>query len=321
MSLTAIILAAGKSTRMKSKKPKVLHEVCGRPMLDYILQAAFGAGCDKVLVVVGHGKEEVIARFEHDKRIRFVEQSEQLGTGHAARMCEAELKKSHGDVFILVGDVPLIRTEVLRTLHQAHIDEKAAASTATAVLEDPFGYGRILRDDAGEFVDIVEELDCTPQQRKIQEVFPSYYCVKSDELVFALSKLQNKNKKSEYYLTDIFGILRRAGKRVVAVQAVTLEDVLAPNNRQQLAEADELMQERIQRALLDKGVTIVNPEQTYVESNVSIGNDTVIMPFTFIGRDSTIGDNCVIGPFASIPRGSILSDGTSVSGNVGGPGR
>ena len=321
MSLTAIILAAGKSTRMKSKKPKVLHEVCGRPMLDYILQAAFGAGCDKVLVVVGHGKEEVIARFEHDKRIRFVEQTEQLGTGHAARMCEAELKKSHGDVFILVGDVPLIRTEVLRTLHQAHIDEKAAASTATAVLEDPFGYGRILRDDAGEFVDIVEELDCTPEQRKIQEVFPSYYCVKSDELVFALSKLQNKNKKSEYYLTDIFGILRRAGKRVVAVQAVTLEDVLAPNNRQQLAEADELMQERIQRALLDKGVTIVNPEQTYVESNVSIGNDTVIMPFTFIGRDSTIGDNCVIGPFASIPRGSILSAGTSVSGNVGGPGR
>lgn len=321
MSLTAIILAAGKSTRMKSKKPKVLHEVCGRPMLDYILQAAFGAGCDKVLVVVGHGKEEVIARFEHDKRIKFIEQTEQLGTGHAARMCEAELKKSHGDVFILVGDVPLIRTEVLRTLHQAHIDEKAAASTATAVLEDPFGYGRIIRDDAGEFVDIVEELDCTPEQRKIQEVFPSYYCVKSDELVFALSKLQNKNKKSEYYLTDIFGILRRAGKRVVAVQAVTLEDVLAPNNRQQLAEADELMQERIQRALLDKGITIVNGEQTYIESNVSIGNDTVIMPFTFIGRDSTIGDDCVIGPFASIPRGSILSDGTSVSGNVGGPGR
>jgi bifunctional UDP-N-acetylglucosamine pyrophosphorylase/glucosamine-1-phosphate N-acetyltransferase len=321
MSLTAIILAAGKSTRMKSKKPKVLHEVCGRPMLDYILQAAFGAGCDKVLVVVGHGKEEVISRFEHDKRIKFVEQTEQLGTGHAARMCEAELKKSHGDVFILVGDVPMIRTEVLRTLLQAHRDEKAAASTATAVLEDPFGYGRIIRDENGEFVDIVEELDCTPEQRKLQEVFPSYYCVKADELVFALSKLQNNNKKSEYYLTDIFGILRRAGKRVIAVQAVTLEDVLAPNNRQQLADADEIMQERIQSALLEKGVTIVNGEQTYIESNVSIGNDTVIMPFTFIGAGTTIGSDCVIGPFASIPRGSILSDGTSVSGNVGGSGR
>ncbi|HTL29833.1 MAG TPA: NTP transferase domain-containing protein [Tepidisphaeraceae bacterium] len=321
MSLTAIILAAGKSTRMKSKKPKVLHEVCGRPMLDYILQAAFGAGCDKVMVVVGHGKEEVIARFEHDKRIKFVEQTEQLGTGHAARMCEAELKKTHGDVFILVGDVPLIRTEVLRTLLQAHKDEKAAASTATAVLDDPFGYGRIIRDDKGDFVDIVEELDCTPEQRKIQEVFPSYYCVKSEELLFALSKLQNNNKKSEYYLTDIFGILRRAGKRVIAVQAVTLEDVLAPNTRQQLQEADELMQERIQRQLLESGVTIVNGEQTYVESNVSIGADTVIMPFSFVGRDSTIGNNCVIGPFASIPRGSILIEGTTVSGNVGGPGR
>jgi len=318
MSLTAIILAAGKSTRMKSKKPKVLHEVCGRPMLDYILQAAFGAGCDKVLVVVGHGKDEVISRFEHDKRIKFVEQTEQLGTGHAARMCEAELKKSHGDVFILVGDVPLIRTEVLRTLLQAHHDEKAVASTATAVLEDPFGYGRIIRDEAGEFIDIVEEIDCTPEQRKLQEVFPSYYCVKADELVSALSQLKNNNKKGEYYLTDIFGILRRAGKRVIAVQAVTLEDVLAPNNRQQLAEADEIMQERIQRALLDKGVTIVNGEQTYIESNVTVGNDTVIMPFTYIGAGTTIGDDCVIGPFASIPRGSILREGTTVSGNVGG---
>jgi bifunctional UDP-N-acetylglucosamine pyrophosphorylase/glucosamine-1-phosphate N-acetyltransferase len=321
MSLTAIILAAGKSTRMKSKKPKVLHEVCGRPMLDYILQAAFGAGCDKVMVVVGHGKDEVISRFEHDKRIKFVEQTEQLGTGHAARMCEAELKKTHGDVFILVGDVPMIRTEVLRTLHQAHIDEKAAASTATAVLEDPFGYGRIIRDDAGEFIDIVEEVDCTPEQRKLQEVFPSYYCVKSDELVAALSQLKNNNKKSEYYLTDIFGIMRRAGKRVIAVQAVTLEDVLAPNNREQLAAADEIMQDRIQRALLEKGVTIVNGEQTYIESGVTIGNDTVIMPFSYIGTGTSIGEDCVIGPFASIPRGSILTDRTTVANNVGGSGQ
>jgi bifunctional UDP-N-acetylglucosamine pyrophosphorylase/glucosamine-1-phosphate N-acetyltransferase len=321
MSLTAIILAAGKSTRMKSKKPKVLHEVCGRPMLDYILQAAFGAGCDKVMVVVGHGKDEVISRFEHDKRIKFVEQTEQLGTGHAARMCEAELKKTHGDVFILVGDVPMIRTEVLRTLHQAHIDEKAAASTATAVLEDPFGYGRIIRDDAGEFIDIVEEVDCTPEQRKLQEVFPSYYCVKSDELVSALSQLKNNNKKSEYYLTDIFGIMRRAGKRVIAVQAVTLEDVLAPNNREQLAAADEIMQDRIQRALLEKGVTIVNGEQTYIESGVTIGNDTVIMPFSYIGTGTSIGEDCVIGPFASIPRGSILTDRTTVANNVGGSGQ
>jgi bifunctional UDP-N-acetylglucosamine pyrophosphorylase/glucosamine-1-phosphate N-acetyltransferase len=321
MSLTAIILAAGKSTRMKSKKPKVLHEVCGRPMLDYILQAAFGAGCDKVMVVVGHGKDEVISRFEHDKRIKFVEQTEQLGTGHAARMCEAELKKTHGDVFILVGDVPMIRTEVLRTLHQAHIDEKAAASTATAVLEDPFGYGRIIRDDAGEFIDIVEEVDCTPEQRKLQEVFPSYYCVKSDELVAALSQLKNNNKKSEYYLTDIFGIMRRAGKRVIAVQAVTLEDVLAPNHREQLAAADEIMQDRIQRALLEKGVTIVNGEQTYIESGVTIGNDTVIMPFSYIGTGTSIGEDCVIGPFASIPRGSILTDRTTVANNVGGSGQ
>ena len=147
MSLNAIILAAGKSTRMKSRRPKVLHEVCGKPMLDFVLQACYGAGCQRVIVVVGHGKDEVMATFAHDERIDWVEQTEQLGTGHAARMCEKELKKQPGDdVFILAGDGPLIRAEVLRTLLNAHREEKAEASMATAVLEDPTGYGRIVRD-------------------------------------------------------------------------------------------------------------------------------------------------------------------------------
>src|SRR5437588_5932410 len=145
MSLTAIILAAGKSTRMKSKRPKVLHEICGRPMLEYVLRACYEVGCDRILVVVGHGKDEVISQFGHDRRIHWIEQTEQLGTGHAARMCESFLKAHHGDVFILAGDGPLIRGEVLRTLYQAHKDEKAAASMATAVLEDPTGYGRVVR--------------------------------------------------------------------------------------------------------------------------------------------------------------------------------
>jgi bifunctional UDP-N-acetylglucosamine pyrophosphorylase/glucosamine-1-phosphate N-acetyltransferase len=173
MSLTAIILAAGKSTRMKSKRPKPLHEICGKPMLDYILQACFGAGCDQVLVVVGYGKDEIIDSFRHDRRIKFIEQTEQLGTGHAARMCEAELKKHGGNVFILAGDVPLTRAQVLTTLYQAHTDEGAAASMATAVLDDPTGYGRVLRDGEGSFLDIVEQIDCTAEQREIREVFPS----------------------------------------------------------------------------------------------------------------------------------------------------
>src|SRR4051794_9415068 len=154
-SPTAIILAAGKSTRMKTRRPKVLHEVCGKPMLDFILQACFGAGCDRLVIVVGHGKDEVIEHFRHDRRISWVEQAEQLGTGHAAKVAASKLEGHHGNVFVLAGDGPLIRAEVLQTLLHAHRDERAAASMATAVLDNPTGYGRILRDADGNFLDIV----------------------------------------------------------------------------------------------------------------------------------------------------------------------
>ena len=315
MSSTAIILAAGKSTRMKSKRAKPLHEICGKPMLQYVLDACYEAGCNRVLVVVGYGKDEVIAQFGHDQRIVWVEQTEQLGTGHAARMCEQHLGDFHGDVFILAGDGPLIRGEVLRTLHNAHREEHAAASMATAILDDPTGYGRVVRDANGQFVEIVEQIDCTPQQREIREVFPSYYCVKAPELLFALSKLKNENKKGEYYLTDIYAILRNAGKKVVAVQAVTAEDVLAVNSRDQQAQVDAIMQDRIQRQVIQSGVTIVSGMNTYIEAGVTIGADTTIHPFSFIGRDSSIGPECTIGPFASIPRESLVPGGCVVAGN------
>jgi len=314
MSSTAIILAAGKSTRMKSRHAKPMLEVCGKPMLGWILDACFAAEVTRALVVVGHGKEEIIGQFGQDKRIQFIEQTEQLGTGHAARMCEPLLRESRGDVFILAGDTPLIRAEILRTLVQAHHQYRAAASMATAMLDDPTGYGRVVRGADGEFVQIVEQVDCTPAQREIREVFPSYYCVKSEELLFALGKLSNQNKKGEYYLTDIYAILRQAGKKVVAVQAVTAEDVIAPNTRQQLAEADDAMQERIQRLLRESGVTIVSGINTYIEADVSIGPDTVIHPFTFIGRGSSVGGDCVIGPFASLPRDSMVREGTRLAG-------
>jgi len=316
MSTTAIILAAGKSTRMKSKRPKALHEICGRPMLQFVLDACYDAGCTKILLVVGHGKDEVISAFEQDKRIVWVEQTEQLGTGHAARVCEPHLRKEQGDVFILTGDGPLIRGEVLRTLHRAHRDEHAAASMATAVLDDPTGYGRVIRDEKGEFVEIIEQADATAEQREIREVFPSYYCVRSEDLLLALARLKNENKKKEYYLTDVYGILRAAGRKVVAVQAVTQEDVLSVNDRDQQAQVDAIMQDRIQRQLRQTGVTIVSGINTYIEAGAAIGQDTVIKPFTFIGRDSTIGADCTIGPFACVPAEGIVPEGTSLSGNV-----
>jgi bifunctional UDP-N-acetylglucosamine pyrophosphorylase / glucosamine-1-phosphate N-acetyltransferase len=319
MSPTAIILAAGKSTRMKSALPKPLHEICGRPMLEYVLRACYEAGCSQVIVVVGHGKEEVVSRFGDDGRIQWVEQIEQLGTGHAARMCEGVLNehqhKDHpSDVFVLAGDGPLIRGEVLRTLLHAHREENAAASMATAVLDDPTGYGRIVRDEAGDFVEIVEQADATPAQREIREVFPSYYCIRSDELTFALSKLTNENAKREYYLTDVYSILRKAGKKVLAVQAVTQEDSMAVNDRMQQAEVDAIMQDRIHRKLRSEGVTIVSSVSTYIEDGATVGRDTVIYPFSFVGRDSTIGSECLIGPFASLSRDSIVPVGTAIAG-------
>jgi bifunctional UDP-N-acetylglucosamine pyrophosphorylase/glucosamine-1-phosphate N-acetyltransferase len=285
-------------------------------MLHYVLEACYEAGCNRVLVVIGYGKDDILAEFGSDTRITWVEQIEQLGTGHAARMCEGHLKDFHGDVFILAGDGPLIRGEVLRTLHSAHLDEHSDASMATAMLDDPTGYGRIIRDEQGQFLEIVEQVDCTPDQREIREVFPSYYCLKADSLMWALSRLKNENKKHEYYLTDIYAILRNAGKKVVAVQAVTADDTLAVNTREQQAQVDAVMQERIQRKLREDGVTIVSGINSYIEAGVKIGPDTTINPFSFIGRDSRIGGDCVIGPFAMLRRESIVPEGSLIAGNV-----
>jgi hypothetical protein len=169
----------------------------------------------------------------------------------------------------------------------------------------------VIRDAEGRFVEIIEQADATPEQREIREVFPSYYCVRSEELLLALSRLKNENRKKEYYLTDIYGILRRANHKVVAVQAVTQEDVLSVNDRDQQAQVDAIMQDRIQRQLRQGGVTIVSPVNTYVEAGTTIGPDTIVRPFTFIGRDSTIGPACEIGPFACIPPETIVPEGST----------
>jgi bifunctional UDP-N-acetylglucosamine pyrophosphorylase/glucosamine-1-phosphate N-acetyltransferase len=322
MSTTAIILAAGKSTRMKSRKPKVLHEVCGKPMLHFVLEACFGAGCSRAIVVVGHGKELVQSEFANDRRVDWVEQTEQLGTGHAVRVCEAELKKHqkaspHGDVFILAGDGPLVRADNLRALRQAHHDDKAAASLATGVVDDPTGYGRVVRTTAGDFLEIVEQIDATPAQREIREINVSLYCARVDELLFALARLKNDNKKGEYYLTDVFGILREAGRTVTAVQAVAAEDVLSVNSREQQAQVDAILQDRIQREHRANGVGIASGVNVYVEAGVTIGPDTVIHPFSYVGRGASIGADCTIGPFGVVPRDGIVPEGSVVAGNVG----
>lgn len=340
MSLTAIILAAGKSTRMKSALPKPLHEICGRPMLAYILDAAFAAGAQKAIVVVGYEKDMIINRFGGDERIEFVEQTQQLGTGHAAKVCIARIEAFHvtqasspaadsqsrqdacvtrregQDVLIIAGDVPLIRPQVLAELVKAHREAGADASLATAELENPFGYGRIIRDGRGEFVKIVEQADATPAESAVREVFPSLYCVKAQRLIELLGQLKNNNAKREYYLTDIFALCREAGGKVLAIKCASSEDILAPNTRAELANADAGMQARIIAALMEAGVSIPSPKTTYVEAGAQIGQDSKLLPFTFIGSGATIGTSCTIGPFAHVGRDAIVKDNTTLAGNT-----
>ena len=318
MPLTAVILAAGKSTRMRSVTPKPLHEVCGRAMLAYILDAAYDAGATRCVVVVGHGKEAVVDAFGGDDRVRFVEQKEQLGTGHAVKVAVPELP-DEGDVVVLAGDLPLIRGESLRALLDGHREADADLSLATAEVPDPFGYGRVIRDGEGgegAFVKIIEQLDATPQEAAVREVFPSITLGRVPAMVEALGRLSNDNAKGEFYFTDVFELCQQHGGRVAAVKCVEADDIVAPNTRGQLAVADAVMQARIRAALHEGGVSIPMPSAVYVEHGATVGGDSTLLPFTFVGRGARIGSNCTVGPFAHVAAGAIVRDGEAISGNA-----
>ena len=288
MTLSAIILAAGKSTRMKSQRVKVLHEICGRPMLAYVLDAARQAGAERIIVVVGHDRESVMREFSDQSDIVWVHQQEQKGTGHAVQVCRDALKDFTCDVFILAGDGPLIRAETLSRIVEEHRCKQAAMTLATSVIDNPAGYGRIVRDAAGEILAIVEEKDASSDQRAIHEVNPSYYLFDAKALFGALEKIKPNNQKGEYYLTDTLAILRSDGQKVRAVAAVPAEDILSINSRRELAVVNRVMQRRIQAAIMDSGVTIVSPENTWIEFGAKIGQDTVLEAFTWIGAGAII---------------------------------
>ncbi len=306
--VVGIILAAGRSTRMITEKPKVLHEVCGRPMLAYVIDACKSAGIHNLYIVVGYGKEQVIKTFKNTPGITWVYQPEQKGTGHAV-LCSAEyLKDFDGNCVILCGDGPLVRVDTIKTLIRKHNQEHSYATLATAILDDPTGYGRIIRDIYGNLQGIVEHTDCTPKQREIKEVNPSYYCFDWKTLLNALRQIKPDNVKKEYYLTDALKIIIQEGKKAIAITAVPPEDVLGINSREQLAEVSKVMQKRIQKELMNKGVTIVDPENTWIDARAQIGKDTVIHPFTYIHGRVKIGKNCSIGPFAYLREGTVLDN-------------
>lgn len=304
----AIILAAGESSRMITQLPKVLHEVCGRPMLWYVLDAVRQVGVEKIYVIVGYGKDEVTEVFSDAKDVVWIEQVEQKGTGQAVMCCREYLNDFRGQTLILCGDGPLIRAQTLKTVVEKHKSEKASVTLATAILDDPTGYGRIVRDQYGNIQGIVEDSDCTNRQRAIREVNPSYYCFDNRILFEALEKVTPDNVKKEYYLTDALHLIIASGHKVVAVTAVAPEDAMGVNSRAQLSEASKIMQHRIQDKLMTNGVTIVDPDNTWVDARAEVGQDTVIEPFTYIRGEVKIGRNCRIGPFAYLRSGTVLGD-------------
>lgn len=310
MAGVAILLAAGKSTRMKTDLPKVLHEVCGRPMLAFVMDACRAAGIDRIIAVVGYRAEVVKTTFADEKGLEWVEQTEQLGTGHAVRCCEPLLKDFQGEVLVLAGDGPLIRSSVLQELMLQHRTSGSAVTLATALLEDPTGYGRIIRDASGALKAIVEHADCTPEQRSIREVNPSYYCFDCQSLLAALRNVKPQNVKGEYYLTDAVEILVKTGKKANAVANVPPGDVLSINTRRELAGVSRIMQDRILQRLMDDGVTVVDPVNTWIDARAEIGKDTTILPFTYITGNVRVGQNCRVGPFAYLYGNLTLADGT-----------
>lgn len=292
--MVAVILAAGKGTRMRSKLPKVLHKVGGKPMLEHVMTAAETAGADKSIVVVGFESEQV-AEFI-GTRAQIAVQAEQLGTGHAVMQTADLLKDFSGTVMIICGDTPLLDSCELKKFYLEHQASGAAATVLTAIMDNPAGYGRILRDAEDHVIGIVEEKDANPAQKAICEINTGIYCIEAPLLFEALAGLTCDNAQGEYYLTDVLSKINEMGKFVGGVCTADSDMIMGINSRHQLAEAEAIMRQRILDKLMDQGVTIMDPASTFIEGNVEIGQDTIIYPFTWLEGSTKIGADSIIGP-------------------------
>jgi len=311
-SFDAVILAAGEGKRMKSEKSKVLHEVAGKPMIDWVHSAVNDAGINECIFVVGSRKEQVMQHL--GSGVKYALQEQQLGTGHAVMQAYEFLKDKSGHVLILCADTPLITSETLKSAMQFHIDSNNCATVLTAEAANPKGYGRIVRDGSGNVIKIVEDKDADENQKKICEINSGMYCFSIPHLLEALSLVTNNNEQREYYLTDTLGILHSKGYKTGAFQ-VDEEEIYGVNDRIQLAEASAVLRKRINNKLMLEGVTIIDPCNTFIDAGVKIGRDTTVYPSAFIEGGTTIGTNCVIGPGCRIVD-SFIGDGTRIDNSV-----
>lgn len=314
MKRFAIVLAAGQGKRMKSKLYKVLHPVCGKPMVGHVLDTVEKVQCERRIVVVGHGAEAVKSYL--GTKAEYVLQEQQLGTGHAVKQAGGLLGGEEGTTIVICGDTPLVKDETLEAMLSLHERKGAAATVLTASMEQPQGYGRIIRDaENGSVVRIVEQKDCSPEEDAVKEINTGTYCFDNAKLFAALEKVTNSNAQQEYYLTDVIGILVNEGEVVEGYLTSDYSESIGVNDRLALSEAEGFMRERINRKHMLNGVTIIDPSSTYIGADVSIGSDTVIYPGTTLSGQTEIGENCVIGPATEI-EDSRIHDGAKVKQSV-----
>ena len=313
--VAAIVLAAGEGSRMRSSRPKPLHHLCGRPMLQHIVDAVAGVGPQSVIVVVGNRGDWVtkvmVDLAPEGVPLSFVTQSEQLGTRDATAVGLTGLDDEEADVLVLPGDVPLIRTETLSALLAVHRERGAAATVLTTVLQDPTGYGRIVRAKDGSVARIVEERDASEDERSIREVNTSIYCFKRTLIAPALRRLSPVNAQGEYYLTDVVEVLASAGHLVASVRLDDEMEVSGVNDRNQLAVAERAMRRRINANWMARGVTMWDPEGTYIDADVILDPDVVIMPGVILRGSTTVGRDCELGPDVLLTD-TVVGEGATV---------
>ena len=305
-----IILAAGRGTRMKSETPKVLHKVCGKPVLDYVLDITKSLRSLKTYVVVGHGSQKVRDAVGND--VQFVQQDRLLGTADAVKRCAVYLKNYHGTVLVLCGDTPLLSKNIVAAVIKQHHRLGAAATVLTADIDNPQGYGRIVRDTQGSFVAIREQKDVSVTEDKIKEINVGVYCFNSKNLFEILKKVQLSSGKREFYLTDAIELLLAQGKKVSTLKTQDWTVAFGVNTREDLAQAQAIIRRRILSQHMLSGVTIIDPLTTFIEAEVKIGRDTIIHPMSVIHTDVRIGKNCSIGPMARLRPGTRISNGVEI---------
>jgi bifunctional UDP-N-acetylglucosamine pyrophosphorylase/glucosamine-1-phosphate N-acetyltransferase len=314
--ISALVLAAGKGTRMKSGLVKVMHPLVGRPMVHWPVEAAREAGASRVVLVVGHQAETVREYFNGSGEVAFAIQKEQLGTGHAVASAAPILKGAGSVVLILCGDVPLIRPETLKGLLAHHEARKSVVTVLTTHLDNPHGYGRVIKREGGRVLRIVEETDATDEEKDITEVNSGIYCVDSDFLFDAVLTLKNDNAQGEYYLTDIIKSAANRGELCVSFSADDAEEIMGVNDRVQLAVAAAVLRKRIGETLMLAGVTLIDPASAYIEKEVIAGTDTIIHPNVHISGSTRIGDRCVLEHSVTIQGCIIGNDVTVKAGSV-----